>query len=108
MIINDPDRAVSKNEISSPSTWTAERGDSLRKVLTSWSKRSRVEVEWLAEYDYPLQASVNFVGTYEAAVRALLVGFEEAHPQPVAQLHTNPSMGQRVLVVRARGNSNKD
>ena len=106
--LDQPTRAVSKNEIAVPETWNADRGDSLRKVLTTWSKRSHVEVEWLAEYDYPLQASVNFVGTYEAAVRALLVGFEDAHPQPVAQLHTNPTMGQRVLVVRARGNSNKD
>ncbi len=88
--------------------WTADRGDSLRKVLTNWSKRVNVELEWLAEYDYPLQASVNLTGSYEDAVRNLLSGFEGARPQPVGQLHANTGAGQKVLVVRARGNTNKD
>ena len=88
--------------------WSADRGDSLRKVLTAWSHRAHVELEWLAEYDYPLQATVNLTGTFEDAVRNLLSGFEGAHPQPVGQLHSNSGMGQMVLVVRTRGNTNKD
>jgi hypothetical protein len=88
--------------------WNAERGDSLRKVLQDWSHRVHAEVEWLAEYDYPLQASINYSGTYEEAVRNLLMGFEGAHPEPVAQLHINPELGQTVLVVRTRGNTSRD
>ena len=89
-------------------TWTATRGDTLHKALQEWSRRAGTEFEWLAEYDYPLQASISFTGTYEEAVRSLLSGFEDAHPQPVAELHANPGAGQMVLVIQTRGNSYAD
>lgn len=88
--------------------WTAERGDRLRKVLEGWSRREKVELDWLSEYDYPLDASVSFTGSFEDAVRDLLVGFQGAHPQPVAELHSNQSLGQKVLIVQTRGNTNSD
>jgi len=89
-------------------TWQAERGDSLRKVLETWAHRAGVEMNWLAEYDYPIQASVSFNGNFEDAVRNLLTGFSDAHPQPIAELHRNQKMGQSVLVVEVRGNSYSD
>ena len=89
-------------------TWSAERGDRLRAVLDGWCHRSGIEFDWLSEYDYPLQASVSYAGNFEGAVRTLLTGFEGAHPQPVAELHSNPSLGQKVLVVQTRGNTNTD
>lgn len=89
-------------------SWDAERGDSLRKVLEQWARRVSAEFNWMAEYDYPLQASVHFDGTFEEAVRNLLTGFETARPQPVAQLHSNPKAGQMVLVVTTRGNIGSD
>lgn len=96
-----PSRAVVES-------WTAERGDSLRKVLETWCRHGGVELSWLNEYDYPLQASINFSGTFDEAVRSLLTGFEQATPQPVAELHTNQKLGQSVLVVQGRGNSYSD
>jgi len=89
-------------------TWAASRGDTLHKVLQEWSRHANVEFQWSSEYDYPLQASVSFTGTFEEAVRGLLSGFEEAHPQPVAELHSNSGAGQMVLVVQTRGNSYSD
>ncbi len=86
-------------------SWDAQPGDSLRKVLQTWSKRANIEFDWMAEYDYPLQASTHFTGTFEDAVRNLLTGFETAHPQPIAELHSNPKAGQMVLVVTTRGNT---
>jgi len=86
-------------------SWEADRGDSLRRVLERWARSAAVEFNWMAEYDYPLQASVHFTGTFEDAVRNLLVGFENAHPQPVAELHSNSRAGQTVLVVATRGNA---
>lgn len=102
---------VASSRLSSSSivdTWTASRGDTLHKVLEDWSHRAGAEFEWAAEYDYPLQASISYTGTFEEAVRNLLSGFEDAHPQPVAQLHANPGAGQMVLVIRSRGNSYTD
>lgn len=86
-------------------TWTANRGDTLRKVLEDWCRRSGVELSWQAEYDYPLQASVTLTGTFEDAVRNLLIGFQEAQPQPMASLFNNASAGQTALVVQVRGNN---
>lgn len=90
------------------STWAAMRGETLHKVLEKWGHQAGVEIDWLAEYDYPLQASVAFNGTFEDAVRSLLSGFEQAHPQPIAALHANPSAGQMILVIETRGNSYTD
>jgi hypothetical protein len=85
--------------------WTAEHGDTLHKVLSEWCRRANVELQWLAEYDYPVEASAHFSGSFEDAVRNLLAGFETARPQPIGELHSNPSAGQMVLVVSPRGNS---
>jgi len=86
-------------------SWTANRGETLHKVLESWSRRANVELSWQAEYDYPLQASITMTGTFEDAVRGLLLGFQEAQPQPVGFLHNNASAGQTILVVQTRGNN---
>ncbi len=86
-------------------SWTAQQGDTLHKVLSDWCRRSHVEFQWLSEYDYPIAASVRLNGSFEDAVRGLLNGFESAQPQPVAELHTNSAVNQRVLIVQTRGNS---
>ncbi len=105
VIVEPPPPAISAN---GNSTWSAQHGDSLHKVLEEWCRRAHIEFDWLAEYDYPLEASVSFNGTFEDAVRGLLAGFEGAHPQPVAELHSNPRVGQMVLVIETRGNTNTD
>lgn len=91
--------------VGSGSGWSAQRGDSLHKVLTEWARRAGVELQWRSEYDYPMEASASFSGDFEDAVRGVLAGFESARPQPVAELHSNPSAGQKILVVQARGNN---
>ena len=87
------------------SGWAVMRGDTVRKALTEWCLRAGVELQWLAEYDYPVEASAHFSGGFEDALRGLLAGFESAHPQPIAELHSNPGAGQGVLVVQTRGNT---
>jgi len=96
---------VPATNVSVADGWSAERGDTLRKVLTDWCRRSNVELQWLAEYDYPIEASAHFNGGFEDAVRSLLAGFGDARPQPIGELHANANAGQMVLVVEARGNS---
>jgi len=99
---------VSHNEVLASSNgggWSVQRGETLRKVLTEWCQQAGIELQWLAEYDYPVEASAHFNGEFEEALRGLLAGFEAARPQPIAELHTNSRAGQSVLVVQARGNS---
>jgi len=88
--------------------WVAGRGETLRQVLEKWSSRAGFELKWIAEYDYPVEASVRFNGSFESAVRNLLSGFDGARPQPVGSLHNNSGAGQRVLVIQTRGNSYSD
>ena len=111
VIVPIPDDAIKLEAIKDPNVndvWMAERGAHLRHVLEDWCRRANVEFNWLSEYDYPLQASVSFSGNFETAVRSLLAGFEDAHPEPVAELHSNANVGQMVLVVRSRGNTNNN
>ncbi len=90
-------------------SWLASRGDTLRKVLEDWCRKANVEISWQAEYDYPLQTSISLEGTFEDVVRKLLIGFQEAQPQPVAELHSNQAAGgASVLVVQTRGNNYSD
>jgi hypothetical protein len=93
---------------SGAGSWTADRGDTLHQVLGRWAQAANVELSWQAEYDYPLQASVTLAGSFEDAVRTLLVGFQEAQPQPVGSLHNGSGAGQTVLVVETRGNNYND
>lgn len=100
--------ATDSKSVPAVEDWHAERGDKLHKVIESWAQRAGIELNWMAEYDYPLQASFSYTGTFEDALRNLLTGFQDAHPQPIAELHSNSSLGLKVLIVQTRGNSYSD
>ncbi|MDD5585658.1 MAG: TcpQ domain-containing protein [Alphaproteobacteria bacterium] len=103
-----PVQTASPSQSSTVDSWTAKEGETLHKVLDKWCRRAGVDLNWQAEYDYPVQASISLTGTFEEAVRTLLTGFEAAQPQPVADLHNSPAAGQSVLIVQARGNNYND
>jgi hypothetical protein len=90
---------------STTDEWRAERGETLRKVLTDWCARANVELQWMTEYDYPIEGSSHFSSGFEDAVRGLLAGFDSARPQPIGELHDSATAGQKVLVVQGRGNN---
>jgi len=81
------------------SVWTAEKGDTLRSVMKKWADTEGISLVWNSEYDYPIQADVTVVGTFESAVRNLLDGFSMASPKPAAKLYKNKPAGMPVLVV---------
>ena len=85
-------------------TWEARPGQTLRALLQEWCARVGVELNWTAEFDYPIMASMNMTGTFEEAVRVLLTGFDAAKPTPRGRLHYNPAAGQSILIVGADGN----
>lgn len=102
VVIPDPVPLSSSGEIIE--VWEGGKGETLRTVLRKWASRANVDLSWEAEYDYPLQAAISFTGTFEEAVRLLLVGLQNASPQPYGNLHRNQTVGQTVLVVKARSN----
>lgn len=83
-------------------TWRGVRGDSLRTILTDWSEDAGVEVYWSSQFDYPLDSSVRFTGTFEEAVKNVLSGLRDARPRPVARLHPNLPDGPPVLVLETQ------
>lgn len=90
--------------VAQETVWRAEQGQTLLQVIRAWSEKAGVQLYWDSKYDYPLQASVTLTGSYEHAVRSLLQGFENAAPQPVARLHRQGNSGNKVLIIRNRGN----
>ncbi len=98
----------SADQVEAFQLWTAEKGATLRQILTDWCRKNRVDLSWQAEYDYPLQASVSLSGSFEDAVRSLLGGFQNAKPQPVGQLHKNEAANQTALIIQTRGNDTNE
>ena len=82
--------------------WRAEKGDSLRTVLSDWSSEAKVELHWSSEYDFPLDSSVRYEGKYEEAVKNILTGLRNASPRPVGRYHPNEPSGPPVLVVETQ------
>jgi hypothetical protein len=85
-------------------TWEAKPGQTLRALLQDWCSKVGAELNWQAEYDYPVMASLSMSGTFEEAVRTILAGFNTAKPVPYGRLHYNPAAGQSILIVEASGN----
>lgn len=83
-----------------PTPWKAERGATMRDVLTNWSKKAGVELYWSIDYDFRIQEDVAYNGTFDEAVGRLLDVFADARPQPYGQLHQGAD-GPRVLVVKS-------
>lgn len=80
------------------SAWTVSRGETLREVLTRWSKMSGTELYWSIDYDYRTAAPVSFSGNFNEAVGQLLDRFKAARPQPYGRVYQNPGK-QKVLVI---------
>jgi len=86
-------------------TWRAERGQTLRTVLSDWSTAAHVQLYWSTDYDYKLNADIAYTGNFEQAVGKLLEQFSVAKPQPYGQLHRNSGTAG-VLVINTYGTYN--
>lgn len=59
--------------------WEAHTGDSLRKVITSWSQRANYTLDWQADdLDYPIDAPLRFEGSFEDAIAGIFRLYEQA------------------------------
>lgn len=90
------------SNLNSTVMWVAPRASTLRQVLTDWSREAGVQLQWSAQYDYPLMSDVQVSGTFEDAVENILAGLIDAQPRPVARLHPNEPSGPAILVVETR------
>jgi hypothetical protein len=59
--------------------WDAKVGQSLRGVITAWSKKAGYDVHWATEdLDYPIDSPLHFEGSYEQAIKEIFHLYEKA------------------------------
>lgn len=105
LIASDAESAAFNSNAATPNgPWHATAGQTLHEILSEWAQKANIELNWLSEYDYPVQASMTFDGNFEDAVRTLLGGFVNASPAPIGRLHHNQQLGQMALIIESRGN----
>jgi hypothetical protein len=82
--------------------WQAEKGDSLKNVLSTWSDSAGVELYWVSTQDYTLPQAVRTHGNYTEAVTEILASYGDTTAQrPLGRLHPNLPTGPSVLVIEA-------
>lgn len=80
--------------------WTAKPGYTLREVIENWAKVANVQVEWTNPYDYPINDSFSYDGTFARAVAGLLTQYNDESPRPIGRLYPNLPKGPSILVVK--------
>lgn len=80
--------------------WQAEKGDSLKNVLATWSDSAGVALYWVAPEDYTLPEAVRLHGNYTDAVTRVLSSYSDAtDARPQGRLHPNLPTGPSVLII---------
>lgn len=87
------------------SYWQAEKGDSLRNVLQTWSDDAGVRLYWVPSADYKLPDAIRLQGSYTDAVTQILGAYGDQPSRPVGRLHPNLPMGPSVLIIEPSSNS---
>ncbi|MDD3020343.1 MAG: TcpQ domain-containing protein [Alphaproteobacteria bacterium] len=96
---SDPTSVVPVMKGSMVKDWTARPGYTLKEVMEDWGKVAKVDVEWSSPYDYPINNSFLFKGTYEEAVKGLLSQYSRETPRPRGRLYPNLPEGPSVLMI---------
>lgn len=79
--------------------YSAAAGSSLKTVLEQWCARNNVQFIWNGVYNYPLKSGVSGSGSFESAVQEALGQYQSDRQRPVGRLNTDPSTGQRLLII---------
>jgi len=98
-----PTGTTRASDLSTPMSWEAHKGQTLRQTLTEWTDQAGVSLVWSSEYDYPLETDVRIDAGFADATRTLLAGFTKAQPRPLGRLFNNKQVGgQAVLMVETQ------
>ena len=84
--------------------WQAEKGDSLKNVLATWSETAGVELYWISTEDYVLPEAVRLHGNYTEALTHVLAAYGDGADRPQGRLHPNLPTGPSVLIIEAAQN----
>ena len=81
-------------------SWSAQKGESLKKVLYDWAKKADVQIVWEASHDYILNADFSSSASAETAMKNLIETALKKDAIPsFRMLNTNMSNNQMALVI---------
>ncbi len=80
-------------------TWKAAPGSTLREVLEGWSKVAKVDLQWMTPYDYPINNTFMYEGTFQEALSSILSSYSRENPKPRGKLYPNAPTGPSVLMI---------
>ena len=79
--------------------WRVMKGANLQSTLDVWAESTKGRLIWKADKPFSMPESMSMQGTFEAAVEAVLARFPRGQARPVGKIYTDPSNGQKVLVI---------
>lgn len=86
-------------DMTTKMTWKASPGSTLREVLEGWSKSAKVELQWMTPYDYPINNTFMYEGTFQEALSSILSSYSRENPKPRGKLYPNAPTGPSVLMI---------
>ena len=97
--------SVAGTRVSNASVWPLREGEMLRAVLARWGARAGVDVLFLTDRRYRLDAAASFEGGFMEAVQALFQGLSHLPHPPVA---TRAEGAALVVRHRLRGGTQEE
>ena len=79
----------SGDPLLNPTWWQLTKGDSLHEALARWGRRANWKIVWQSDYQYPIEISAVFRGSFLKSVRRVLQLFESREPQLYATFYKN-------------------
>ena len=86
--------------------WEVRRGELLRDTLERWSARVGVEVVWLTDRRWRLEAGRSYRGAFDAVVQALLWGLSGQPQAPVGEL-SGAGRGRVITILHRPGGAGR-
>ncbi len=105
-LISKPEIKIAKAKVTNAApnidntSWQASGGQTLRTILSNWSRTAKVELHWDIDYDYRLNEDVIYKGNFNSAVEKLLDRYTKVRPQPYGRLIQKNS-GDNILIVNS-------
>lgn len=99
--LEDDNKISDRNKIvKSQYSWSAQKGESLKKVLYDWAKKADVQIVWEASHDYILNVDFSSSASAETAMKNLIETALKKDAIPsFRMLNTDMSSNQMALVI---------
>lgn len=79
--------------------WRVMKGANLQSTLDVWAESTKGRLIWEADKPFSMPESMAMQGTFETAVEAVLARFPRGQARPIGKIYTDPTNGQKVLVI---------